>query len=253
MGPCGMLLLMKSKRTKLFWGIWCVGVALGLTFSFQRTSRVNELKRVHRDVKAKAGLLRVDDPTKVYVTAVISPVIPAVLQKETVRVWQFQVYLPVGYATQVLKLSGPITKDGARNRGGHSSSSSTAKKEAVRGLWTLTLHEEDGQWKLSSSQPSGSGQMSLRIDGLASIDDLIVKTICPEPGQTVEIEPDQFFNLIRIRKAEKAPNRKNRKQDLDLYAGSAMWIGPKDSRAAFDAVSDGGKDPNDLAKVMLNE
>lgn len=244
---------MKSKRTKLFWGLWCIGVVLGLALSFQRNARVNELKRVHRDVRAKAGLLQVGDPSKVYVTPVKNPVVPLVLQKKQVRVWQFQMHLPIGYGTHVINLSGQISEDGLENRGARSSSSNSPRKEAIRGLWTLTLHEEDSQWILLSSGPSSSGRTYLNDLNGESVDKLLVKTICPEPGKTVEIAPDQFFNLLRIRKAEKEPSLSSQKQDSDLYAGAALWIGPTASQAAFDAVSGGGKDPEDLAKVILNE
>lgn len=245
---------MKKKLTKLFWGLWCVGVASGLVLSFQQNALVNELKATHRDVKAKSGLLKIDDPTKVYVTPVTSPVVPIVLQKEKRgRVWQFQMHLPIGYGVCVMKVGGPISEDGLHNRGGISSSTSSAQKEAIRGLWTFRVYEEDGQWILSSSGPSSSGRTNFRALDIESVDDLIVTTISPEPGKTVEIAPDVFFNLLRIRTAEKDQRSQYREQDKELYPGAAVWIGPKVSRVAFEAIRRGSEKPEELAKVLSNE
>lgn len=230
-----------------------MGVGLGLMFSIQRTIRVQELERIHQDVQSKAGMLRVEDASKVYVTPVNSPNVPLLLQKQNVRVWQFQIHLPAGYVTRVIKLGGPISDDGLQNRGGRTSLWNSPEKEAIRGLWTLTLHAENGRWILSTSGPSSSGRTYLRAPKLESVGDLTFNTICPEPGQTVEIPPDQFFNLIRIRTAEKVPNGSGRKQGSGFYPGAALWIGPQSSQPAFDAVSSGSQAPDDLAKVILNE
>lgn len=252
-GLCVRLLLMKNKFTKLFWGLWSVGVTFGLVLSIQQNTIVNDLKEKHRDVKAKSGLLKIDDPTKVYVTPVTSPVVPIVLQDERVRVWQYQVHLPIGYGVCVIEVGGPMTKDGIHNRGGTSSSMSSPRKEALRGLWTFCLYEKDGQWKLSSSGPSSSGQISLHEFDIDSVDDLIVTTISPEAGRTVEIAPDVFFNLLRIRTVQKAQRRQYQERDKELYPGVAVWIGPKASRPAFDAIRNGSENPGDLSKVILND
>ena len=244
---------MESKQSKILWGLWCVGVVSGLALSAQRTARVNELKRTHRDVKAKAGLLKVDDPTKVYVTQVINPVIPLALQKKMASVWQFEIHLPIGYGKTSIRLSSPISANGLRNRGGTSSSSSAAEKEITRGLWTMTLQKEDDQWTLSSSGPSGSGKSYLRDLSIESIDDLIVDTICPEPGKTVEIAPERFFNLFRLRTSEEVKNRRRSNKKLPLYPGVAIWMGPQASRTAFEAVRSGSEIPEKLARVILND
>lgn len=252
-GVCVKLHRMNSKRSRIFWGIWCIGVGLGLYLSIQRTAQINDLKRAHREVKAKAGLLEVEDPSMVYVMPVNEPVIPLVMQTDQCRAWQFQIHLPVGYAPQVISLDGPIDEGGLRNEGGHTSSHDGFNKESIRGLWTITLHQDDGKWMVSRNGPTSSGRTELRGGLMGSLDELVVKTICPEPGQTVEINPDVFFNLVRVRTVEEASSRSRRKRKVARYAGTSMWIGPQSSQSAFDAVRQGSRAPEDVAKVMLDD
>jgi hypothetical protein len=136
-------------------------VAMAITIAlFWR--EIGPLRAEVRQLRAETGQLTVDDPTKIYATAVNSP--PRVGNS-----WKWRFYLPPGHQYCLHTLTGVVGAKGFDNDNGSLSSTMMESGEYVYEI--AAGKDSDGTWVLheTSQRVNPQGELQQRSGGTSSI------------------------------------------------------------------------------------
>ena len=211
---------------------------VGFGYSVHYNQRLSKLRQTHTDLRARAGLLEVEDPAKVAIThvPVSDEAIPPGVSKA--YVWQYRMYLPANYGPCYVTKRGLVKADSPQGTAGASSSWSSPQPEPQEALATMALINSDDDWLFCRTTGGGSSSSNMPNDfTLESLDDFVVEPVVEE-GQTRVFDTDEAICLFRLREKELATNR-NGETEKDRYRGLVVYLFSQQHQDDFKAWENG--------------
>ncbi len=228
----------RSPIRRLLRFVLALLAVVGCGYSIYFNRLVSELRQFHADLRARVGLLEVEDPSKVSITRVpfSEDAIPPGVNEA--YVWQYRIHLPANFGACYQTQNGLVKADSPQGRGGSSSNWSSPKPEAYEVLATMALIHSDGKWLFCRTADGGSSAYGIPDDfKFESLDELVVEPVVEE-GETRVFDADEAICLLRLREKELATNRAGA-PEKDLYRGFVVYFFSRQHEGAFTAWASG--------------
>jgi hypothetical protein len=213
-----------------------IAILVGCFYSLSAGSRLQELKRENRELRAQTGDLQIDDPGRVNIVALHHDTLDVGVDKGIVRLWKFRTYYPGGYQPNHFVRSREVSADSPRaGSSGSSSYNNMPLKEAKYDTLTLSITKSEYGWRLSrlSDNASGATSVSKELD-FGDAENLVIEPVVSPGEGTVSFPPDEPICILRVR--EKVPVKQRRKTESDepLYRGFYYYLVPFEARESFE-------------------
>ena len=222
----------------------------GAVVSFGYSKTLAGLRQEHQDLVSLVGTLDIDDPSRVYITAVSTDVIEMPQWIEDCQVWTFRVHIPPNYAVSFQDRRGLIAENSPRGSSNGGGSWGSADKESKEIQIVLTLVPTKTGWQVCHLSSGGSSTSSLPPElKLDSMDDYVVEPVVGVGEPTKSFSADEPICLFRLRSKTPGKPRRNKRskqkpsKDVGpLYPGYVLYLLEGDRRGAFNDWANGKTD-----------
>ena len=222
----------------------------GAVVSFGYGKTLADLRQEHQNLVSIVGSVEIDDPDRVYITAVSPEAIEIPEWIKNYRIWRFRIYVPADYGVAFLDRRGLIAANSPRGSSSGGSSWGSAKKEPIEIQVTLTLMPTKTGWQICRVSSGGSVTADLPSElDLDSLDDNVLEPIVGIGEPAKSFPADGAICLFRLRSTtpgkSKRSNRPKQKASNDLeplYPGYALYLLDSDRREAFNDWASGKTD-----------